>query len=59
MLLMDDDAVTEPESVFRAIASFQALAREDMGVGGQMLDMLRPMEVYESGALIDPAPRSA
>lgn len=54
MLLMDDDAVTEPESVFRA-AAFQALAREDMGVGGQMLDLLRPMEVYESGALLDPA----
>jgi len=53
MLLMDDDAVTEPESVFRA-AAFQALTREDMGVGGQMLDMLRPMEVYESGALLDP-----
>ena len=53
MLLMDDDAVTEPESVFRAVA-FQSLAREDMGVGGQMLDMLRPMEVYESGALVDP-----
>ena len=54
MLLMDDDAVTEPESVFRA-AAFQALAKEDIGVGGQMLDMLRPMEVYESGALLDPA----
>jgi len=53
MLLMDDDAITEPESVFR-VAAFQALAREDMGVGGQMLDMLRPMEVYESGALLDP-----
>ncbi len=53
MLLMDDDAVTEPESVFRA-AAFQALARDEIGVGGQMLDMLRPMEVYESGALVDP-----
>ncbi len=53
MLLMDDDAVTEPESVFRAVA-FQSLAIEDMGVGGQMLDLLRPKEVYESGALIDP-----
>jgi galactofuranosylgalactofuranosylrhamnosyl-N-acetylglucosaminyl-diphospho-decaprenol beta-1,5/1,6-galactofuranosyltransferase len=53
MLLMDDDAVTEPENVFRT-AAFQALAREDMGVGGQMLDMLRPMEVYEAGALLDP-----
>jgi len=52
MLLMDDDAVTEPESVFRA-AAFQALTREDIGVGGQMLDLLRPMEVYESGALLD------
>ncbi|WP_435018238.1 glycosyltransferase [Tundrisphaera sp. TA3] len=54
MLLMDDDAITEPESVFR-VAAFQALAREPMGVGGQMLDMLRPMEIYESGAFIDPA----
>jgi len=53
MLLMDDDAVTEPESIFR-VAAFQALAREDIGVGGQMLDMLRPMEVYEAGALLDP-----
>jgi galactofuranosylgalactofuranosylrhamnosyl-N-acetylglucosaminyl-diphospho-decaprenol beta-1,5/1,6-galactofuranosyltransferase len=53
MLLMDDDAVTEPESVLRA-AAFQSLAREDMGVGGQMLDMLRPLEVYEAGALVDP-----
>ena len=53
MLLMDDDAVTEPESVLRT-AAFQALAREDIGVGGQMLDMLRPMEVYESGAMLDP-----
>lgn len=53
MLLMDDDAVTEPESVFRA-AAFQALAREDIGVGGPMLDMLRPMEVYEAGAMLDP-----
>ena len=53
MLLMDDDAVTEPESVFHA-AAVQALAKEDLGVGGQMLDMLRPMEVYESGALLDP-----
>ncbi len=53
MLLMDDDAVTEPESVFRA-AAFQSLAKGDVGVGGQMLDMLRPMEVYESGALVDP-----
>jgi len=53
ILLMDDDAVTEPESVFRA-AAFQSLARQDMGVGGQMLDLLRPMEVYESGAMLDP-----
>ena len=53
MLLMDDDAVTEPESVFRA-ASFLALAREEIAVGGQMLDMLRRMDVYESGAMVDP-----
>jgi galactofuranosylgalactofuranosylrhamnosyl-N-acetylglucosaminyl-diphospho-decaprenol beta-1,5/1,6-galactofuranosyltransferase len=53
MLLMDDDAVTEPESVFRA-AAFQSLAAGEVGLGGQMLDMLRPMEVYESGALVDP-----
>jgi galactofuranosylgalactofuranosylrhamnosyl-N-acetylglucosaminyl-diphospho-decaprenol beta-1,5/1,6-galactofuranosyltransferase len=41
VLLMDDDAVIEPESVLRA-AALLALAREEFAVGGQMLDMLRP-----------------
>ena len=54
VLLMDDDAVIEPESVLRA-AALLSLAREEFAVGGQMLDMLRPQEVYEAGALVEPA----
>ncbi len=53
VLLMDDDAVTEPESVLRA-ASFLALARQDLAVGGQMLDALRPRELYELTAEVHP-----
>jgi galactofuranosylgalactofuranosylrhamnosyl-N-acetylglucosaminyl-diphospho-decaprenol beta-1,5/1,6-galactofuranosyltransferase len=53
MILMDDDAIIEPESVFRA-ARFLALAREEIAAGGQMLDLLRRVEVYESGASVVP-----
>jgi galactofuranosylgalactofuranosylrhamnosyl-N-acetylglucosaminyl-diphospho-decaprenol beta-1,5/1,6-galactofuranosyltransferase len=48
MLLMDDDAVLEPESVFRA-AAFLGLARSEIAVGAPMLDMLRPLEIHEAG----------
>jgi galactofuranosylgalactofuranosylrhamnosyl-N-acetylglucosaminyl-diphospho-decaprenol beta-1,5/1,6-galactofuranosyltransferase len=51
VLLMDDDAVIEPESVLR-VAAFQSLAKGDLGVGGQMLDMRRPTELYSTAAQI-------
>ncbi len=49
ILLMDDDIIPEPESVFRA-ASFLSLARGDMAVGGHMLDLFRPRHLVESGS---------
>ncbi len=49
VLLMDDDAILEPESVFRA-AAFLSLARGDIAVGGHMLDQFRPRELVESGS---------
>ncbi len=54
VLLMDDDALLEPESVFRASA-FLSLAKGELAVGGQMLDQLKPCEVYEAGSTIRPA----
>jgi len=53
VLLMDDDAVLEPESVFRA-ARFLALARGEVAVGGNMLDLLRANEVFEVTAEVLP-----
>jgi galactofuranosylgalactofuranosylrhamnosyl-N-acetylglucosaminyl-diphospho-decaprenol beta-1,5/1,6-galactofuranosyltransferase len=53
MLLMDDDAELEPESVYRA-ARLLALAREDLAVGGNMLDLLRPNELFELNAEVYP-----
>jgi galactofuranosylgalactofuranosylrhamnosyl-N-acetylglucosaminyl-diphospho-decaprenol beta-1,5/1,6-galactofuranosyltransferase len=53
VLLMDDDAVVETESVFRT-ARFLALAREEMAVGGGMLDLLRPCELFEATAEVYP-----
>src|SRR6185437_8080062 len=46
VLLMDDDAVIEPECVLRA-AAFLSLARQDLAVGGYMLDQRRPRELFE------------
>jgi galactofuranosylgalactofuranosylrhamnosyl-N-acetylglucosaminyl-diphospho-decaprenol beta-1,5/1,6-galactofuranosyltransferase len=51
VLLMDDDAIIEPESVHRA-ATFQSLAREEIGVGGQMLDLQQPLQLYETAGQI-------
>jgi len=53
-LFLDDDAKIEPESVFRT-AAFLALAKTDIAVGGPMLDLLRPLELYEAGGYIIPA----
>jgi len=49
VLLMDDDIVLEPESVFRA-AAFLSLARGDLAVGGHMLDRSRPHQLVETGS---------
>lgn len=53
VLLMDDDAIIEPESVRRA-AAFLSLARGDLAVGGQMLDQRRPRELVEPGSRYRP-----
>jgi galactofuranosylgalactofuranosylrhamnosyl-N-acetylglucosaminyl-diphospho-decaprenol beta-1,5/1,6-galactofuranosyltransferase len=53
VLLMDDDAVLEPECVLRA-AALLALARDESAVGGHMLDADRPAEVVESGSRFRP-----
>ena len=50
MLLMDDDAELEPESV-RRCAMFLATGREPLAVGGQMLNAHRPRELVEAGGL--------
>lgn len=47
-LLLDDDAVIEAESVARA-ATFLALARDEVAVGGHMLDQSRPRELVGGG----------
>lgn len=53
VLLLDDDATIEPESVFRT-ATFFSLANEEFAVGGAMLDLLRPTEMYEAGGFVLP-----
>ena len=53
VLLMDDDAAVEPESLLRA-AAFLTLARGDLAVGGHMLDLLRPRELVEAGSRCRP-----
>jgi len=53
VLLLDDDAIVEPESVFRT-ATFFSLAKEEFAVGGAMLDLLRPTEMYEAGGFVLP-----
>lgn len=53
VLLMDDDAIAEPESILRA-AAFLSLARKDVAVGGHMLDLSRPCELVEAGSRYRP-----
>ena len=53
MLLLDDDAVMEPESVYRT-CTMLSLARGDLAIGGPMLDMVRSSEISEAGADLDP-----
>lgn len=49
VVMMDDDALAEPESVLRA-AAFLSLARGDLAIGGAMLDESRPRELVQSGS---------
>lgn len=48
---LDDDIRIEPDSMLR-MASFFALARGDVPVGGHMLDSVQPTRLYEAGAVI-------
>ncbi len=51
VVLLDDDIELEPSSLFR-IASLFAYAKQDAVIGGQMLDMLQPTQMYEAGAVV-------
>jgi GT2 family glycosyltransferase len=53
-ILLDDDIRLHPESIFRA-TRLMAFAHDDMALGGHMLDLVRPNELYEAGADFDPA----
>ncbi len=51
VLLCDDDIVFESHSIIR-LTSFIKYCHDDVAVGGQMLDILRPNFLYESGAVL-------
>lgn len=51
VLLMDDDAKIETESVFRTL-QFLSLT-DNLAVGGQMLDLCLPTVLLESGARVE------
>ena len=52
VLLMDDDVRLDSEALFRARAFLMAV-QENVCVGGQMLDLLRPGLLVEAGARAD------
>lgn len=52
VLLMDDDAKIETESIARA-AAFLSLTK-NLALGGQMLDLYRPTIIHETGAWFRP-----
>ena len=52
VLLLDDDVRLHPESLFRAIR-FMGYAHDDVVLGGHMLDLVKPRELYEAGADFD------
>jgi GT2 family glycosyltransferase len=53
VILLDDDVRLHPESLFRAIR-FMRYANDDVVLGGHMLDLVRPDELYEAGADFHP-----
>lgn len=48
---LDDDVALEADCLLR-MAAFFALAREDVALGGHMLDALQPTTLYEAGAVM-------
>ena len=52
-ILLDDDVRLHPESLFRA-TRFMRYANDDVVLGGHMLDLVRPDELYEAGADFHP-----
>ncbi|GGK58216.1 glycosyltransferase [Amphritea balenae] len=51
VLLCDDDIMFEPYSLER-LFGFLKYSTEDIAVGGQMLDILKPSVLYENGAVL-------
>ncbi len=50
-VLLDDDIRIEPDCLLR-MAAFFSLCRQDLVLGGHMLDLLQPTTLYEAGAVI-------
>ena len=50
-VLLDDDLELEPDSLLR-MAAFFSFSKQDIVVGGHMLDLLHPTTLYEAGAVI-------
>lgn len=53
VLLLDDDIRMHTDSLARA-GRFLAFAKNDVALGGHMLNLHRPLMVYEAGAQLDP-----
>lgn len=53
-ILLDDDIKLHSESLYRGI-QFLRHAHDDVVVGGHMLDLVNPNNLYEAGAKLDPA----
>ena len=52
VMLLDDDVVLEADTLVR-LSAFLSLTREDVVLGGHMLDSVQPMRLYEGGAIFD------
>lgn len=53
VLLLDDDVVLDPEAV-RRLATFAAVAGDDVVVGGQMLHLTAPTVLHTTGEVVEP-----
>lgn len=54
VLFMDDDIELEPGHIITA-AAFAAFANNELVVGGQMLDLFKPLLMFEAGTCVTPA----